>query len=201
MSMNPMSPKAALPPAPAFRLLADLNEFFAHPLKERQAALDGYMAAEDQRQAALDIMEADTAMAAVDREAATQAKRKAEEMAESVLRQANAHAKGIIDAATEQAESVNETVRENVARAKADSETWSSRLKKREDAVQDREDACEVREANAFKDREDAVLLREQAVEEADIAAKRLSAQAHASKDAYDALISDINALQRRAPM
>ena len=200
MSMNPMSPKAALPPAPAFRLLADLNEFFAHPLKERQAALDGYMAAEDQRQAALDIMEADTAMAAVDRAAAAKTKAEAEEAARATVTEAHAKANGIVGAATAQAESVNETVRENVARAKADSETWSSRLKKREDAVQDREDACEVREANAFKDREDAVLSREQAVEEADIAAKRLSAQAHASKDAYDALIADFNALQARAP-
>ncbi len=200
MPMNPMSPKASLPPAPAFRLLSDLNDFFAHPLEERQAALEDYKRADAQRQAILGITEANKVEAAANRAAAVETKQAAEEEARATITDAQAKANEIVKAATEQAESVNETTRENVVQAKADSETWGTRLKKREDAVQDREEACEAREANAFKEREDAVLLREQAVEEGEKGVKRLTAQAQAMKKTYESLVDDFNALQRRAP-
>ena len=84
--------------------------------------------------------------------------------------------------------------------AKANAETWASRSKKREDALIEREVACEEREANAFKEREDAVTVREGVLAEAEKVAKRMQAEASKAKTTYETLIADINALQRRAP-
>ena len=199
MGMNPMSPKA--PPAPAaFKLLSELNEFMAHPLEERQAVLEDYATAAEQRQAAIETIAKDLGAAKVDREAAAQTIRDTEEAARVSKINANVKADGIVFAATKQAESVNETVAETVTLAKANAETWDKRSKKREDVLIEREAACEEREANAFEDREDAVAAREGVLAEAEKVAKRMQAEASKAKTTYETLIADINALQRRAP-
>ena len=200
MPMNPMSPKASLPLAPAFRLLSDLNEFLAHPLEERKAAYVDYVAATEQHQAAVDQIRKDLEISTLDRDAAADTKLISENTAKIVIINAETKAKAIVDAATEQAESVNKTVSENVARSQAESEILATRLKKREETVLGREEACEVREANAFKERETAVQLRERAVEEGEKGVKRMTADAQRVKETYESLIADINALQRRAP-
>ena len=185
MPMNPMSPKATLPPAPAFRLLSDLNEFFAHPLEERQAAYDAYMTAAEQRQASLDEIAAALEASKVDRAEAAKHLLWASGKAKAIATDAQVKAKQIVDAATEQAESVNGTARENVAAAAATVEAA-------EDQV--RTLGADLAEAlEAALERETAAAARETTAEE------RI-AEAEASKAAYDGLIADFNALQRRAP-
>ena len=193
-----MSPK--LPPVAAFRLLADLNDYLSLSKKEREAALADYMAATEERQMMLDALEEATNSAVADRAAAAQELDESVAFAKTTTDTAHDKARGIVAAAASQAESVNKTVAETVAMAKANSETGGMRLKKRENAVEKREDACELREANAFKEREEDVTEREQAVEEGEKNLKRLTAAGQTAKETYEEMIREINALQRRVP-
>ena len=184
-----MSPTLKMPPVAAFRLLSDLNEFIAHSPEERQSILDVWVDALDRRTPMLEALEADRDAAAVDRAAAGKAKGEAEETVLAIVSEAQDRGRGIVDAATEQAESVNKTVAENVAKAQSDADTAASEAQERE-----------TREANAFKEREDAVKLREDAVEGLERAAQVVALDAAAVKAEYETLIEGINALQRRAP-
>ena len=183
MAMHPMSPK--LPKPAAFALLSDLNEFFSHSVEERQAAFTDYTAAVAEHEAALEKI--DEAGAAVFRDlaAAAETKREAEELAQSILRQANAGAKQAIDVAIKQAETVNETARENVAAAAATVEAAEA----------------QARALTAGLDEAvGAALVREEAAKERENVAQVAALDAAASKAEYETLIRDINALQRRAP-
>lgn len=194
MGMNLMSPKAP-PPAPGFKLLAELNEYTRLPQEEREAILADYVAATEQRQVMLDVMAADKDAAAEDREGAAQALRDADQSAKKTVNAAQTKGKGIIAAANKQAESVNRKVAENVAGAAAQAETAADEAREREDAVKAREDACEEREANAFKEREDAVTLREDKVTKREREAEDMHALGVSTKEGYEALLRQINAL------
>ena len=184
MAMNPMTP-ARLPTPAAFKLLADLNEFFALPLKDRQAMLDAYMAADDQRQTALDKLESRNVSAS---EYTAEAVRKLEDAtatAKATVDGANTQAGVIIATATEQAASVTATARQTVASANADARVIEAEASTRLDGIAEAEDAVKAREG-AVADREE---LAEQRIVDAEL-----------SKAQYDGLMRDINALRPRAP-
>lgn len=179
--MNPKRP----PPAAAFSLLYELNTFFALSKKEREAAYTDYMTAAEQHEAALENINREIEAGKSDRATAAAAKRDAVISAKGKLAWAEAKAKEIVDAAVAQAESVNETARENVAAAAAAVEAAEEEARTRTAGLAEAEKAVATREDDAL------VLLAD---------AKERIAEAEASKAFYDALIADINALQRRAP-
>ena len=110
-----------------------------------------------------------------------------------------AKAREIGNAANSQAESVNKAVAENVANAQTVMETAASVSQEREHAVEARWKACEVREANAFKEREDAVAQREDEVARREREAEDLYALGLSTKEGYEALLRQINALSTGA--
>ena len=194
MAMHPMSPKR-IPTPTAFKLLAELEEFFARPAKERRDALKDYAAAADTRQAALEKIESDIEAATSNRAGAAMIKSEAEDAAQAVDAEAKAKGKRVVDAANEQAESINRTVAENVAAAEAKAEALANASQEREDAVKAREDACEAREANAFKEREAAVTAREDEATRREREAEDMHALGLSTKEGYEALLRQINAL------
>lgn len=194
MAMHPMSPKR-IPTPTAFKLLAELEEFFAHPAKERRDALKDYAAAADQRQTMLDAMAADRDATAADREAAGHVLEEATALAKATTDAADIKGKGIVGAAHEQAESINRTVAENVATAEAKAESVVKNAQEREGAVKAREDTCEKREANAFKEREAAVTARENEATRREREAEDMHALGLSTKEGYETLLRQINAL------
>ena len=194
MAMHPMSPKR-IPTPTAFKLLAELEEFFAHPAKERREALKDYAAASDTRQAAIEKIESDVAAATSNRAGAAMIKSEAEKAAQAIDAEAKAKAKRVIDTANEQAGSINKTVAENVAAAEAKAEALTNDAQERADAAKVREDACEERETNAFQKREDAVTLREREVAREKREAEEMLALGTSTKEGYEALLRQINAL------
>ena len=194
MAMHPMSPKR-IPTPTAFKLLAELEEFFAHPAKERRGALKDYAAATEQRQLMLDAMQADADVAAADRAIANREAKASLDASALALETAETKAKGIVDTANNQAESINRTVAENVAEAEAKAEALANNAQEREDAVKAREDACEEREANAFKEREAAVTAREDETARREREAEDMHALGLSTKEGYEALLRQINAL------
>ncbi len=202
MPMSPMAPKLPLPKPAAFGLMDELLEYFKVPEQDKQAMLDDYKSAAEQREVALQTIEEALEASTVDRADALGTKRKAEDLAESILRQANAGAKQIVGAATAQAEDVTATLKEKVTATRLEMETAADKSQTREDAVKEREDAvearwnaCEQREASAFKKREDAVTLREDEATKRMREAEEMHALALSTKEGYDALLRQINAL------
>ena len=185
MSMNPMTPKAVLPPAPAFRLLADLNQYLAYSTQEREAVLADYMGAEAERQLSLIAIAQANQASADDRVDAADTKREAEDAALGTREEAEERAKKVIDAATSQAESVTQKARENVADA-------NKKVKEAE------EEAKTL--TSGLADAEAAAFAREEVAKELESVAQVAALDAAAVKAEYESLIRDINALQRRAP-
>ena len=184
MTMSPKMPRVA-----AFGLLHDLNEFLAHSLEERQSVFDAWVDALDRRTPMLEALEADRDLAAVELKAAERAGHEAAETARLMIDDANANAKEIVAAATSQAESINQTVADNLASAKAETETAA------------KEHLARVaRDGADLKEREDAVQSREGAVAEREEVAVAKIRQGEAVKTEYEALVEGFNALQRRAP-
>ncbi len=182
-SMNPMLPRAVPPPAPAFRLLSDLNEFLALPKDVREEALADYMNATSQRETALEEVEKLREAAASDRDAATAALSDADLVARATRDEAGLRSKEIIDIATQQAESVARTARESVRvaaekveAAEADAATRGSGLTEREEAVT----AREVAAADRLQ------------------AAEKLQLEAQAIKDDYEQRARDLDAVISR---
>ncbi len=185
MAMNPMSPRPSLPSAAAFRLLSELNNFFKQvPKKERESLLANYTNAAGQHQAAVDQIRQDLEASKADRDAAAEIKRQGAASERVNVVKAEAKATQIVDTATEQAESVNKTARENVAAAgltvtaaEARAGVLTAGLAEAKEAVNAREIAVEAREA---------------------MAEERIT-EAEASKTEYETLIDEITAVQRRA--
>lgn len=188
MAMHPMSPKR-IPTPTAFKLLAELEEFFAHPAKERREAVkdyfDAYMKADVERETALATIAKEIEAARLDRADAKDSKFNATGVARATVMEAEGKAKIIVDAATEQAASVTETARKAVADANDHAEAARAEALMRTDGLAEAEAAVKVREQD--------VAVREQMA---------LSAitQAEKSKAEYDGLMRDINALRSRAP-
>ena len=181
ISMSPRRP----PPAAAFALLGQLNDFLAFPAKERAAALEAFMDATEQREVALGKIEEQVTAAALDRVSAQSERAEAEQLAVETCKKADTRATDIINSATVQADAVTAQARKNsmasrdeIAEAK---ETAKDRLKgydEREVKLREQEELLVV----TFKDCEKALK-----------AAKK-------EKKTYKDQIAEINALQRKAP-
>ena len=153
--------------------------------EERRAAFDNYEKAVAQHETALvTIAEAREASDA-DRAAAVEEIREAGFKAKATVLAAQARAGSIVGAATQQAESVTQTARESVATAAATVEAAEGQAKTLTAGLAEAQEAAKAHEF--------AATARET------VAEVRI-AEAEASKAAYDALIGEINALQRRAP-
>ncbi len=199
MPMNPMTPKP--PPVPAaFKLLSELNEFLDHSRDERHAVLSDYGAATEQRETALDNIKQAVAAAGADRADAKRALTEASVEVQETVKEAKAAATHVVKTANEEAAESHKAIERAKQDAKSVNENWDKRIRRREDDVAGREFACKERENNAFKDREDAVVLRETALAEAEKIVKREGTAVQALKVTYEALIEEIEALQRRAP-
>lgn len=183
MPMSPMAPK--LPAPAAFRLLTELTEFFAIPLEERRAAFDDYKSAAEQREVALLTIEEALEASTVDRALAAKMKADGVEVRRTILAEADARAIQIVDTAMAQVETINEGAREVVAAADRAVEVGDR-------AVEAAEEKARTLTAG-LAEAEDAAKERENVAQVAAL-------DAAASKAEYEALIRDINALQRRAP-
>lgn len=198
MAMNPMAP-SRVPSPTAFKLLAELQEFFAHPAKDRKAAMDAYAEASEARQTALLTIESDVAAATANRIGAANIKSEAEEAAQAIETEAHAKAKRIVDTANEQAGSINKTTAENVAEARTSIEAAAEDAQDWADALQTREVACKEREAHAFQERENAVTQRESKVTKREREAEEMLALGVSTKEGYEALLRQINSLMPQA--
>ncbi len=183
MALNPMAPK--LPKAAAFSLLSDLNEFFSLPLAERQAAFDDYGAAAEQREAALAAIQEDQDNARLDRAAASETNAKANEEARVTVVDAEVKARGIIADANDAAEAIKQIATDRIELA--DVEVKAAE-RKAADLTAGLAEAVEAAEARELAAGESALKL-----DQARVAADN-------EKDAYTALIADLQAVQRRVP-
>lgn len=190
-----MGMKPTLPPVAAFRLLADLNNYLSLSPKAREAILADYMAAKEQRETMLAALESDQKVAEADRAAASVALRVAKENAEKQGRDAETQAREIVGKANAEATLMKTKIAEDVEATTERMRVSQQAILDRQDAVQAREDACEEREANAFREREEAVVLRERNVEQREREAEKAHALGQATKQNYEALLRQINAL------
>ncbi len=146
-----MTPK--LPPAAAFRLLSDLNEFFAVPQAERDKLLADYMNATEQKEAAAKVIATGLANADQDRLDASQTLHDAANKVGQLIHAAETKAAELIRFANEEANIIGATARETataaaltVQTAQQDAEAAIAGLAERDLQSQVRLDEVEHRE-------------------------------------------------------
>lgn len=178
-----MSP--TLPPVAAFRLLADLNAFFAVPEAERDKLLVDYMKATEEREAQAAVLLAEKEASAQDRLDASESLHQAANKVGDLIHKAGIKAKATIAAANAQAESATATALKSVGEA-ADK------------VIAAEEEAA--RRIAGLADREVSVKAREAEIGQRETTAQVAALDAAAEKAKYEDLINQFRDIQSRGP-
>ncbi len=188
MGMSPprrQPPSVAMPPAAAFALLNQINEFLAFPDEDRAAVFEAFMEATQHREATEAKCNDQVAAAALDRVAAQSELHEAEQLAVQKVQKADGRSKNIIDSATAQAEAVTAQARENS-------------MASRDEVAEAKETAKKLLSGHAA--REIKVRENERRLDGLIKDCEKAETAFNEEKKVYRDLIDDINALQRKAP-
>ncbi len=177
-----------LPKPAAWGLLFELNAFFSISQEDREAHLDEYGKASAEREAVLTEVDDLREAAVKDLTAAGISLNEAANVAQVTVDDAEERAKGIINAATDQAKEVMETARQRVVEAGIRVE------------AADREVQARAEEIRSIETRVDDVSRREVAVKVLEATCDDRAAEANAVKKEFEDLIADLNAVRNRAP-